>query len=157
MNDDQFTGPRIVIALVVVTLILSGPVVGIDFSSDGPTLGEGNASIEIVQPADRPLSVTEGRFGTGVSYVRIPDLVVDVTSVEGNPRVFYQVRVPKLGIKKQNHRIIDGTGKLRVPISDRAIPRSTEIGNATAHLVVRVQSYSGGQIVLNRTVEVAAR
>lgn len=154
MSDEQPPVVRAAVALVLFGMLLSGPVGGVDLAREEPSLGDGTASVTVVEPDDGPVVVTEGRFGTNVSYVRIPDLVVDVTSVDGQPRVFYQVRIPELGIEKQNDRVVRSTGRLRVPVSDRAVPKGAAVDGAKAHLVVRVQSYTQGAVVLNRTVEV---
>lgn len=157
MNDENRPVVPAVLAIILFGMLLSGPAGGIDFARDRLSIGDGTASVTVVEPADEPVRVTDGRFGTNVSYVRIPDLVVDVRSVDGKPRVFYQVTVPELGVRKQNERIVRSTGRLRVPISDRALPREVTADGATARLVVRVQSYTGGTVVMNRTVELRSR
>jgi len=145
---------RTVVAVILVVLLLSGPGSGLDFTGERASLGKGDATVRVVEPGNEAIPVTDGRFGTDVAYVRLPDLVVDVSAVEGNPRVFYQVTVPSLGVRKQNDKIIQSPGRLRVPIYDRALPKGTTIEGAEARLIVRVQSFSGGKVVLNRTVEV---
>lgn len=153
-EDDYASIPQLVVAVVLVGMLLSGPVGGVELVSDRPSLGDGTASVTVVEPTEEPIRVTEGRFGTNVSYARIPDLVLDVTSTAGHPRVLYQVTIPELNIRKQNDKIVQSSGRLRVPISDHVVPRGATLDGATARLVVRVQSYSGGQVVMNRTVEV---
>jgi|AntRauTorcE11898_2_1112593.scaffolds.fasta_scaffold11241_2 hypothetical protein len=158
MNEgDSVSVPQIVVAVILVEMLLSGPVGGVELVSERPSLDDGTASVTVVDPTEDPIQVTAGRFGTNVSYVRIPDLVVDITSVDGQPRVFYQVSIPELGIKKQNDKLVRSTGRLRVPISDHTVPKEKALDGTTARLVVRVQSYSGGQVVMNRTVEVRRR
>lgn len=157
LADSDVSGPQIAAALVLFGMVLSGPVGGVDLTRDRSSLGDGNASVTVVEPAGGPIEITDGRFGTNVSYVRMPDLVVDVERVDGRPRVFYQVTVPELGIKSQNSAIVRSAGRLRVPISDTAVPRHAAPDRTTARLVVRVQSYSGGEVVVNRTVEVHRR
>ena len=158
MSDNYTWIRRVVVAVVLVVVLLSGPGTGIDLTSERPSLGDGTATVTVVQPEDGPLSVTDARFMRGASYVRIPDLVVDVTDVTGQPRVFYQVSIPALDVKKQNDRIVDAPGRFVVPLSDRAIPEDWVPDNGTtARVVVRVQSYSEGRTVLNRTVHVTRR
>jgi hypothetical protein len=154
MSADGPPVVRIVVAVVVIVMLLSGPGSGIEFARDRASLGDGTASVTVVEPPDEDLRVTEGRFGTNVSYLRIPDLVVDVTSLDGRPRVLYQVTVPELGIQKQNDDIVRSTGRMRVSISDRALPPGTDVDGTTARLVVRVQSFTGQTVVVNRTVDV---
>jgi hypothetical protein len=154
MSADGPPVVHIVVAVVVFVMLLSGPGSGLDFARDSASLGDGTASVTVVQPTDDQVRVTEGRFGTNVSYLRIPDLVVDVTALDGRPRVLYQVTVPELGIQKQNDDIVRSTGRMRVSISDRALPPGTDAGGTTARLVVRVQSFTGQSVVMNRTVDV---
>jgi hypothetical protein len=154
MQADDLPVTHVVVGVILFVMILSGPGSGIDFSRDRTSLGDGTASVTVVEPTDDRVQVTAGRFGTNVSYVRIPDLVVDVQSVDGRPRVFYQVTVPELGIRKQNSAVVRSTGRMRVPLSDRAVPPGTAVDDATARIVVRVQSYTGQTVVLNRTVGV---
>lgn len=151
------TGAQIqwgVVVVIVGALLLSGPLGGIDFVSGQPSLDSGNATVEVVAPQDGRIPVTDGRFGTGVSYVRIPDLVVDVGHVEGTPRVSYVFAIAELGIEKRNTRLVDSTGRLTVPLGDRALPNPTPSIDTEARIIVRVQSYSGQYTVWNRTMEV---
>lgn len=154
MSEGQPPVVRPVVAVILVVMVLSGAGSGLDLSRDRPSLGGGNATVTVLEPNGDAIRVTPGRFGTNVSYVRIPDLAVDVERVTGHPRVFYQVEIPALGVAKQNAGLVRSTGRLTVPLSDRAIEPSTPVGNATARLTVRVQSFDGGYVVLNRTVPV---
>ncbi len=153
MSSDGPPVVRVVVAAIVLVMLLSGPGSSIEFAKDRASLGDGTASVTVVEPTEDHVRVTDGRFGTNVSYVRIPDLIVDVEQVDGRPRVFYQVTVPELDIRKQNDEIVRSTGRLRVAISDRALQPGTDVTGAEARLVVRVQSYTGGTVVMNRTVE----
>ncbi|MEF8785937.1 MAG: hypothetical protein V5A45_08390 [Haloarculaceae archaeon] len=153
-EGDSVSVSQIAVAVILVGMLLSGPVGGVELVGERPSIGDGTASVTVVEPTAETIQVTEGRFGTNVSYVRIPDLVLDVTSVDGQPRVLYQVTIPELGIKKQNDKLVRSTGRLRVPISDHTVPKEKTLDGTTARLVVRVQSYSGGEVVMNRTVEV---
>ena len=153
-EGDSVSVPQIAVAVILVGMLLSGPVSGVELVSDRPSLDDGTASVTVVEPTAETIQVTEGRFGTNVSYVRIPDLVLDVTSVNGQPRVLYQVTIPELNIRMQNDKLVQSTGRLRVPVSDHTVSKGKPLAGAEARLVVRVQSYSGGQVVMNRTVEV---
>ncbi|WP_302081719.1 hypothetical protein [Salinibaculum rarum] len=154
MSEDSVSVPLIAVAVILVGMLLSGPVGGVDLVPERPSLDEGTASVTVIEPTADSIRVTEGRFGTNVSYVRIPDLVIDVTSVEGQPRVLYQVTVPDLNIRKQNDKLVQSNGRLRVPISDHAVVKEGALDGVRARLVVRVQSYSGETVVMNRTVAV---
>ena len=143
----------VVVAVVIGTLLLSGPAGGIDFGAERPSLDEGTATVQVVSPGGEPISITDGRFGTGVAYVRMPDLVVNVSDLEGTPRLSYTVTIPELDIEKRTDRLVGSPGRISVPLSDRAIPDS-EVADTEARIEVLLQSYSGQTTVVNRTVEV---
>jgi len=143
------------IGVVLFVLVLSGPVGGVDLSGEPATLGEGNASASVVEPTTDSLTVSPGRFGTNATYVRIPDAVLNVETVRGHPRVLYAVTIPELGVDKQTHRYIEGTGRLRLPLSDRALPARPSAGTYDGRLLIRVQAFGYDRVVLNRSVEVS--
>jgi hypothetical protein len=144
--------PRVAVGIIVAVLLVTGPI-GVSVTGEPDTLGDGTATVTVLEPGSDALSITDGRFGTEVSYVRIPDLVVDVESVSGQPRLLYVVRVPALGLDEDNSRLVRSTGRLRVPLRDRAIDQEVS-GTYSGRLVVRVQSFSGMQTVSNRSIEV---
>jgi hypothetical protein len=142
------------VGIILFVLVLSGPVGGVDFTGEPTTLDDGNASVTVAEGSTDTLTVSEGRFGTNVTYVRIPDAVLDVESVRGQPRVVYLVTVPNLSVDKQSRRYIESTGRLTVPMSDRALPNRPAAGTYEGRMVIRVQSFGYDEVVLNRSVEV---
>ena len=158
----------VAVAVILGALLLAGPS-----WAEATTLGEGTAEVEVVAPewldegsgtVDPHLEVTRGRFGTAATYLRTPDLVVDVGNVSGRPAVTYDLAVPALGVDRPPvQRRIAESGRYRLHMPDVALPppgytRGGEspppAGNYTGHVTVRVQSFSGDHVVANRTVEV---
>jgi hypothetical protein len=152
---------------VLVALIAAGPT-----WATAPELGSGTANVSVVSPAEIDaghgdsslvLRTTPGRFGTSATYLRIPDLVVDASNVDGTPRLVYGLEVRALDVDRLETRLLPDPGRLRVPMADRAYPPPDfehdapglpEPGTYEGRLVVRVQSYTSDRIVVNRTVEV---
>ena len=146
--------PRVAVGIIVAVLLVTGPI-GVNVTGEPAALGDGTATVTVLDPTGDRVPITDGRFGTAVSYVRIPDLVVDVESVSGQPRLLYIVRVPALGLDEDNSRLVRSTGRLRVPLRDRAVNQEVS-GSYSGRLIVRVQSFSGMQTVSNRSIEVHA-
>ena len=153
---------RTVLVVVLLTLLLAGPagLIG-PADSGGSQVGEGTAELAIREPVDGPLLVDRGRFGTGVFYLRTPDLAAEVRSVTGSPRVRYEVRVPSLGVERSGHRVLhasDAGSVITVPLADHAVPRARlDAETHRARVLVRVQSFTGQHVVTNRTLPVEVR
>jgi len=141
------------LGIVLFVLLLSGPVGGVDFTGEPATLGDGNASVTVVEPAASQLRVTEGRSGTNVTYVRVPDAVVDVERVTGQPRIVYSISIPGL-VDRQATRYVESTGRLRVSLADKARPTPPEPGTYRGTLTIRVQSFTGETVAVDRRIEV---
>jgi hypothetical protein len=141
---------------VLVTLFLTGPLVGLDVTTEStPQVGDGDATVDVA--FDGEFTLTAGRFGSNASYLRIPDAVVSVDSLEGQPRVLYQVRVPGLGYGETTTRVMTDTRTVRLSQRVQGLAPGARFGGPyTAQVVVRVQSFEGSRTVLrtNRTVEV---
>lgn len=144
----------LVVGFIFFVLVLAGPVGGVDLTGEPTKLGNGNASVSVVEPTTDSLTVSQGRFGTNVTYVRIPDAILDVERVRGQPRAVYLLSVPNLSIDKESRRYIESTGRLRLPLSDRALPRRPAPGTYDGRMVIRVQSFGYDNVVLNRSIEV---
>jgi hypothetical protein len=147
----------VVVALVLLAPVVAGP-------GGTPTeLGDGTADVAIISPTDERLSVEPGRFGTAAPYLRLPDLVVDVSNLTGRPRALYAVEVPALDVDQTETRLIRDEGRLTIHMPDRAFqppadsPSVMPNGTVEGRLIVRVQSFSSGRIHLNRTVTVRER
>lgn len=146
------------ICLVVLGAAVAGPP-----PAPPAGVGEGNATLSVLEPTTGELRTSPGRFGTRARYLRTPDLVADVTTVAGHPRVVYRLAVPALGVDRQVTEVVTTTGRVRLRMPDRAYPPESysarfrtlpPAGTYEGRLVVRVQSFSGDRTVRNRTVPV---
>lgn len=151
-------------AVVLVVLVLSGPLVGVvdltPESRGAAELGDGTAEASVVGDPTADLAITPGRFGTNVSYLRVPPAVVDVRQVEDRPRLLYIVRVPALNFERSVTEPLDERvdGRVTLRMDDRAFQHArirNESYNAT--VVVRVQSFEVSRTVYRRTATVPVR
>jgi len=152
------------VAVVLVVLVLSGPLIGaVDLTPESRSaaeLGDGTANVTVVGDPTADLAITPGRFGTNVSYLRIPPAVVDVQRVEDRPRLLYSVAVPRLDFERSVTEPLDErvAGRVTLRMDDRAFPHA-KIRNESyrAIVVVRVQSFDGTRTVYRRNATVLVR
>lgn len=142
-----------VVAAILAITVLSG---FLSFTAGAGELGDGTATVTVVEPTGDTLVISDGRFGTNASYLRVPDLVADVEQREGQPRLVYRVRVPELGVDSQQTTLLPASGRVRISMDDVAF-EDVNAGTYDGQVVVRVQSFSDDTTVLNRSVEVRAR
>lgn len=146
-----------VAGVVLVALVASGAAFG--SGADQGDLGDGNASATVESlPTDR-LHVDRGRFGTGVLYLRIPDVRVRVSDVRDRPRLVYRVRIPDLDVDETATRVLERTGSRTVALRGTDVafdPASVARERYDATVAVRVQSFAVDRTVVavNETVEV---
>lgn len=147
----------LVLGIVLFVLLLAGPLGGIDFTGEPPEeFRDGNATVTVEEPTTDRLEVTDGRFGTPVVYLRIPDLVANVEHVEQRPRLVYEVSVPAFAFEHRETRTLTSTGQVTVPMRDRGFEQVPE-GTHEGRIVVRVQSTDGDWTIVDRPVEVVVR
>ncbi|MBV0924282.1 hypothetical protein KTS45_08715 [Halomicroarcula limicola] len=154
---DLLTG---VALFVVVVSVATGPLTGVDVTEQRATeFGDGTATVGAVTVDTAALRVTDGRFGTGVSYLRVPTATVTVTSVSDRPRLVYRVLVPALDVELTETAVVSKTGTYRLVPDDRGMARgAADASTYDGTLAVRVQSFTTDRTVYreNVTVEVAA-
>ena len=155
--DVARVGTVLSVTVVLVTLVVTGPLVGVDAGTPEASLGDGTATVEDVRLAS-PLTMTPGRFGTGVVYLRIPNAAVELSSVQGRSRLVYRVAVPALDFNRVGTRTISsGATRTTVGMSDRAfVPETLANDSYRANVSVRLQSFAVDRTVFERnaTVEV---
>ncbi|WP_324665512.1 hypothetical protein [Haloarcula sediminis] len=143
---------------VVFVLVGTGPLTGADVTSASPsTFGDGNATVTEVGVDRSGLSLTPGRFGTNVTYLRVPPAAAAVDGVTGRPQLLYTVSVPGLDIRLVERRLVTGSGTYRLAPGDRAIPPGRVDGTYDAVLSVRIQSFTTDRTVARTTVTVGGR
>lgn len=155
--ETETRATAIAVAFIAATLLVSGPLVSAVSLGQAPGTGldDGNATVNGVALAS-DLSVTEGRFGTGVAYLRVPDAAVELGSVAGTPRLVYRVSVPGLGIEgAETRRLSSAAGRVSVGFADRALRYETvRQRQYRAAVSVHVQSFAVYRTVYRRNVTV---
>jgi len=152
------TPVTVVALLVAVVLVVTGPIVGVDASREPVTeFGDGSATVADVGTDADAFRISEGRFGTGVDYLRMPTATVTVGSVIDRPRLVYAVAIPALEIDRFETTVVTGSGRYRLAPDDYGMAAGTADSQSyTGTLTVRVQSFTTDQTVYreNVTVEV---
>lgn len=147
----------LLVAVVIVSLVFSGPLVpGVSLTQAGErTLDDGNATVSSVTIDTDAVRITPGRFGTSVQYLRLPDARVDVTGVEGQPRLVYRLEVPALDLDLAETKLLSEPGQRVVRLPDRAFaPGRLSADRYQGRLTVRVQSFSTDYTVFNESVTI---
>lgn len=156
---DSATASSVLAVLVIGAVVFAGPAVGFGPDNRGEVeLDDGTAAVESVTLTG-PVTVTSGRFGAGVAYLRIPDLRVRFSAVSGHPRVVYRVTVPGLGFDRVGSRLLGGSPtRVDVGMADRAYPPG-ELDRARyrATVTARIQSFAVDRTVFRRNVTVEVR
>ena len=94
--------PSVVVAVVAVTAVVSGPLVSVDLTPDPTTCDEdvrperGNATVTVHSLPDRA-TLSRSEFGADVWRLDIPPARVNVTDIERRPTVSYRIQIPELG------------------------------------------------------------
>lgn len=108
-----------VVGLIVVTTLVSGPLVGaVDFTTepDHTGLGTGTATIDAVTLPDRA-TLTAGRFGAGEYTLRVPDATLELSAVEGRPILVYKLSIDSLGYTRSTTHFVSDRNVGRFPLS----------------------------------------
>jgi hypothetical protein len=150
--DSARVVPSVVAGVVVLVLVLSGPAVGVlDLSqrTEANALGDGTADIANVTTADSGFRLDAGRFGTNVTYLRIPSVTVDFASTTGRFRLVYRVESPDLGFDRVGTKQVSkqNVDRVSVGMRDRAFRRDRATGQYRVQVTVRVQSFAVDETV----------
>jgi hypothetical protein len=144
------------VAIVLAGTLLTGPLLGVVPLGDPPAesdIGDGTATVESASLAG-PVTLSDGRFGTGVRYVRTPAATVDVTSTTGRSRLVYRIVVPELDVEESVTASLDSPGQYRLSMRDVAVSPDAGAGPFAGRVTVTVQSFAGEQTVYDRNVTV---
>ena len=139
---------------VVFVLVGTGPLAGVDVTSASSTFGDGTATVTEITVDRSALALTPGRFGTNVTYLRVPAATVAVDSVTDRPQLLYIVSVPGLDVQLIERQVVTGAGRYRLAPDDRAMPPGRADGTYGAVLSVRIQSFTTDRTLARTTVAV---
>ncbi|WP_336001659.1 hypothetical protein [Halorientalis halophila] len=148
------------VAVMLAVLVFSGPLVGVvDLTPEtrgAAALGDGTANATVAGDPGADLVIDEGRFGTNVSYLRIPPATVDLAAVEGRSRLLYHVAVPGLGFERSvTHTVSGDDERVTLRMDPRAFPRE-RIRNDSyrATITISVQSFEATRRIYRENASV---
>ncbi|MFB6074294.1 MAG: hypothetical protein ABEJ89_04715 [Haloarculaceae archaeon] len=148
-----------VVAVVVATAVVSGPLVGpIDLTTarDVPDYGNGSVAVTNVDlPGGARLS--PGRYGAGELYVRVPAARLSYSEIRGHPLITYSVAIPGLNYSRTTTTFLspDGAGTATLELD----PASLDSGRVRADqyaatLTLTLRERGGDRVLAERTVTV---
>ena len=115
------------LTLIVVVSLLSGPLVGIDFtatseSAVGPGVGEGGVTATVTTMPDTA-TLEAGAFGADAFALSAPPATLDVEAVRGQPLVVYRLELPALGLTHSTTYFLSAseTGTLTVEMAPYSV------------------------------------
>ncbi|MCU4799845.1 hypothetical protein OB920_05630 [Halobacteria archaeon HArc-gm2] len=154
-----------VVGVILLTLVASSAGLGSDgvatVTTAGTTsavVGDGTAEVSVVSLPSERLRIDDGRFGTGVQYLRIPDIRIRVNGVDGDPRLVYRVEVPALDVDEAATKSLTNRDGQTVTVRgvDQAFdPDDVAADRYDARVTVRVQSFEVDETVVSVNESVA--
>jgi len=149
-----------VVGLVVVTTLLSGPLVGaVDLTTepDRPALGSGSVSVASVSLPEQA-TLSAGRFGADEYTLRVPDATAEITAIDGRPILVYTLSIPVRGYTRSTTHFLAAhhTGTFTLSIADDGFEPSTVTRSEyDGRLQVVARANESERVVANRTITVA--
>ncbi|PSP93204.1 hypothetical protein BRC91_10520 [Halobacteriales archaeon QS_4_62_28] len=135
-----------VVGLVVMTTLVSGPLVGaVDLTTEPEmSFGDGSVAVEDVALPDRA-TLSAGRFGAGEYTLRVPDASVEISAVQGRPLLVYRLSIQERGYTRSTVHFVSqkNAGTYSLSLSDDSFDRAA----------VANDSYQGRLEVIARTNE----
>jgi hypothetical protein len=160
MNRDHAVGG--VLSLVVLTAILSGPLVGmVDLTAaDDADLASVDLGTATVSNASLPSQArfTRSTFGTESVYLEVPPATVDVESVNQRVHFSYQISIDALGYTRGTTHFIGPrhVGPHNLTIERRAFDPDRLTGERyDAELTITLYESTGETSVAERNITVA--
>ena len=107
------------VGIILVVSVLSGPAVGlVDLTTpryDSATVGQGNATIDDVDP---PESVEISKALQSRTYVlKVPDARIHVAAIEGQPLVSYKITITEMGYSRSTAHFLSSDDQGWVTLS----------------------------------------
>jgi hypothetical protein len=156
----------LLVALVCVTAVVSGPLVpSVDFTDSEPgsaglqsdgALGSGSASVSVQEFPDRA-HFTEGEFDSGAYYLSSPPLRVTAESITGRPILVCQLDIPTLGYSTSRLAFLNESANGTHVFQFDAGPISAEKLDATEYsgeFSVFVRANGEKKVIASRNVTV---
>jgi len=153
--DIARAAPTAVVAIVVLTALVSGPATPLDFTPDAtPCDGDvraqvGNATVEVRSLPDRA-TLTQAGYGARVWTLSVPQAIVNVSDVDGRPALSYRIFIPDLGRQVGSRTVVSRctTGRLSLAVGESTFdPDEVTPGEYNATVSVVYRGTDGGQQV----------
>lgn len=148
------------VALIVAVTVLSGPLVGVvDLTYERGTgltdeAGSGSVDVAVQSLPDRG-TISEGRYGSQKFYLRVPDAVVTLSNVTGQPLVKYDLDIPGLGLSTGTTAFVTdaAAGRKTLSISQQTFePDELSQDRYDATVSVLVRADGNATVVAERSI-----
>ncbi|MFB6312001.1 MAG: hypothetical protein ABEH64_12580 [Salinirussus sp.] len=111
-------------AIMIVMALATGPAgpLTIPLLDTGQPPGTGSAAVTIVAEPGQPI-IDQGRQGSDVRYLRVPDIGIEVRDLHGNPTLTYTITVPALDYSRSSIHFLGqaGEGRHAVGLTEDAL------------------------------------
>jgi|GEM_PF-701153 len=148
-----------VVGIVVVTTLVSGPLVGaVDLTTEPghEGLGTGTVTVDSASLPERG-TLTAGRFGAGEYTLRVPDTTLELSAVEGRPILVYRLSIPERGYTRSSTYFLSASdaGPFSVSLADDSFdPDTVESDAYDGRLQVVVRANDSSRVVAERSITV---
>jgi hypothetical protein len=156
----------LVVAVVLVTSLLSGPLVGATDLSPAPEIddsfgpGQGSMNVTIHSVPDEARLV-QSDFGAGAYSLKMAPADVTLSNIRGQPILVYKLRVSGLVFVSSRNTFVNESdkGRMSVPFADDTVQRervNESVEQYPAEIVIGVLANDEERVVhrTNVTVEV---
>lgn len=151
------------IVVVLVVSLASGPLVGaVEFThaseNDAPP-GSGHARATVLSTPDS-VALEKGEYGSGSYYLRVPDAVVRLEGVSGQPLLTYKLYIRELGYSRGTTHFLSPTSEGRMEVSlstDAFAPDRIQQEQYRGELILRLRDDRGERTLAEKNVTVVVR
>ncbi|MFB6221390.1 MAG: hypothetical protein ABEH90_08115 [Halolamina sp.] len=151
------------VVVVVGVTLASGPLIGaVQFTAaseaDAPP-GSGHARATVLSTPDSA-TLEKGEYGSGSYYLRIPDAVVRLADVSGQPLLSYQLYIRELGYSRATTHFLSPSNEGRMEVSlssDAFAPEEIKEERYRGELILRLRDDGGERTLVEKNVTVAVR
>lgn len=150
-----------VVAIVGLTAIVSGPLVGVvDLTSaesgDGSVGVSGSVTVGDVTLPERA-ELASGRFGSETYYLHVPDARVELQRAIGQSILTYRLSIPELGFTREAVFFVSerDEGTFTLSTDETTVdPERVANDSYAGELTVNARNDAGSRILANETIAV---
>jgi len=153
------------VGVMVLFAVVSGPAVpGVEFAGEPQSQdvnpGVGSLDVSVVHVPDDGYYLQKGEFGTGVYYLNVPEAVVNIDSVEGEPLLTYKIKIDSLGYSRPTVHFLNGSeeGRMNLSIQRDSVDQNLIDQESYEATVLIIHRFRGGtRTVFSKNVTVEVR